>query len=89
MWRSTEIRTVLALAGVLLATACVQPAGANEVLKWNDTATKAATAGGQNNIQITRTIAMVQGAVHDALNAITPRYAALLLRRSRDGRRLA
>jgi hypothetical protein len=63
-----------ALAGILLATACVQPVAANEVLKWNDIAAKAATAGGQNNIQITRTIAMVQGAVHDALNAITPRY---------------
>jgi hypothetical protein len=37
---------------------------------------KAGTAGGQNNIQITRTIAMVQGAVHEALTAITPRYAA-------------
>ena len=76
MWRSTEIRTVLALAGIVLATACLQPADANEVLKWNDTATKAATASGQNPIQTTRTIAMVQGAVHDALNAITPRYAA-------------
>ncbi len=76
MWRSTEIRTVLALAGVVLATAGLQPAGANEVLKWNETATKAAAANGQNPIQTTRTIAMVQGAVHDALNAITPRYAA-------------
>jgi PAP2 superfamily len=88
MWRSTGTRTVVAcrktlgrrrhsaLAGFLLAATCLQPAGANEVLKWNDTAAKAATAGGQNNIQITRTIAMVQGAVHDALNAINPRYTA-------------
>jgi len=89
MWRSTETRTAGtsrqgrgtaslrgALAGILLATAGLQPATGNEVLKWNDIAAKAATAGGQNNIQITRTIAMVQGAVHDSLNAITPRYAA-------------
>ena len=88
MWRSTEIRTVMAsrkahlctllysaLAGVLLATAGVRAADANEVLKWNETAAKAAAANGQNPIQTSRTVAMVQGAVHDALNAITPRYA--------------
>ncbi len=63
-------------AAVLLLSAALLPADANEVLKWNETAAKAAAANGQNGIQITRTIAMVQGAVHDALNAITPRYAA-------------
>jgi hypothetical protein len=60
----------------LLATAPAPPAAANEVLTWNETTVKAATANGQNTIQITRTLAMVQGAVHDALNAITRRYAA-------------
>jgi uridylate kinase len=64
------------LVVVLLATTCLAPAAANEVLKWNETAVKVAAAGGQNPIQTTRTIAMVQAAVHDALNAITPRYAA-------------
>ena len=63
-------------AAVLLLSAALLPADANEVLKWNETAAKAAAANGQNGIQTTRTIAMVQGAVHDALNAITPRYAA-------------
>jgi hypothetical protein len=63
-------------ATILLCAVVLQPAAANEVLNWNDVAAKAGTAGGQNNIQITRTIAMVQGAVHDALNAISPRYAA-------------
>ena len=89
MWRSSERRTVVAsrkvigstllhsaLAIILLATACVQAEDANEVLKWNETAAKAAITGGQNPIQTSRTVAMVQGAVHDALNAITPRYAA-------------
>lgn len=62
---------------VLLALAlCGQAARANEVLKWNETALKAAATAGQNPIQQTRTIAMVQGAVHDALNAIRPRHAA-------------
>ena len=49
---------------------------ANDVLTWNETALNAAAANGQNNVQVTRTLAMVQGAVHDALNAITRRYAA-------------
>lgn len=60
----------------LLATALVPLAAANEVLKWNETALKAVTAGGQNLVQVTCTIAMVQGPVHDALNAINRRYAA-------------
>lgn len=62
------------IAAVLFGAAST--AAANEVLKWNDLSVKAAIAGGQNPIQQTRTIAMVQGAVHDALNAIQPRYAA-------------
>jgi len=60
----------------LLATALPARAAPNEVLTWNETAVKVATAGGQNGIQMTRTFAMVQGAVHDALNAITRRYDA-------------
>jgi hypothetical protein len=64
------------LGGCLLAIAVVPLAAANEVLKWNETALKAAVADGQHSIQVTRTIAMVQGAVHDALNAINRRYAA-------------
>ena len=68
------------LVGILvvcfLATAFTPLAAANEVLKWNETALKATTANGQNAVQVTRTIAMVQGAVHDALNAINRRYAA-------------
>ncbi len=65
------------LVAVLIATALViSPAIANEVLKWNEITVKAAIAGGQNPIQQTRTVAMVQAAVHDALNAIKPRYAA-------------
>ena len=52
------------------------PVSANDALRWNDTTVKAAGLGGQNSLQLTRTVAMVQAAVHDALNAIKPRYAA-------------
>jgi hypothetical protein len=52
------------------------PAGANEVVQWNETTMKAIAANGQNNVVSTRTLAMVQVAVHDALNAISRRYDA-------------
>jgi hypothetical protein len=75
-----RVFTRVLLIGILLiglmAAAHVPPAAANEVLTWNETVLKAVTANGQNGVQITRTLAMVQGAVHDALNAITRRYAA-------------
>jgi vanadium-dependent haloperoxidase-like protein len=64
-----------ALVAGLMSVAQAAPAS-NEVLTWHETALKAVAANGQNGIQITRTLAMVQGAVHDALNAITRRYAA-------------
>src|SRR5262249_18245505 len=49
---------------------------ANEVVQWNETTMKAIAANGQNNLVSTRTLAMVQAAVHDALNAINRRYDA-------------
>lgn len=64
------------LASAVVATLLTSPVSANEVLTWNDTTVRVAAIGGQNAIQQTRTVAMVQGAVHDALNAIKPRYAA-------------
>ena len=63
-------------AATIVTTLLAAPAAANEALKWNETTVRAAIVGGQNPIQQTRTVAMVQGAVHDALNAIKPRYAA-------------
>ncbi len=44
----------LAAAGAIVAL-CALPAAANDVLKWNDTTVKAATTGGQNPIQQSRT----------------------------------
>ena len=64
------------VAAAVLTALVAMPAFANDALRWNETTAKAAIAGGQNPIQQTRTVAMVQAAVHDALNAIKPRYAA-------------
>jgi hypothetical protein len=64
------------LVACLWALILAPPAFANEVVQWNETTMKAIVANGQNNIVSTRTIAMVQVAVHDALNAIDRRYDA-------------
>ena len=69
------IPAICALLTVLLGLA-VPPTRANDVLQWNETTLKAIEANGQNNVVATRTLAMVHAAVHDALNAITRRYAA-------------
>jgi hypothetical protein len=60
----------------LTAVLFVPRAAANEVVQWNETTMKAIVANGQNNLVSTRTLAMVQVAVHDALNAISRRYDA-------------
>ena len=65
-------RLVFCLTVVLF----VSQAAANEVVQWNETTMKAIAANGQNNLVATRTLAMVQAAVHDALNAINRRYDA-------------
>src|SRR5882724_2973111 len=48
----------------------------SEIVQWNETTVKAIEANGQSNVVATRTLAMVQVAVHDALNAISRRYDA-------------
>src|SRR5438094_7052377 len=52
------------------------PASANEVVQWNETTLKAIDADGRGNVVAARTLAMVQLAVHDALNAVSRRYDA-------------
>src|SRR5262247_4340998 len=60
----------------LTAALFISHAAANEAVQWNETTMKAIAANGQNNLVSTRTLAMVQAAVHDALNAISRRYDA-------------
>jgi hypothetical protein len=61
-----------ALAALLLSSA--RPAGADEVLRWNLVATEASAAGQTDPLTESRALAMLHVAVHDALNAIEPRY---------------
>jgi hypothetical protein len=67
----------------LLSLAFAQPA-TNEVLQWNEITMKAIDANGQSNVVATRTLAMTQGGVHDALNAINRRYDAYYFEGSAD-----
>jgi hypothetical protein len=67
---------IAGLVLLLAALALASGAAANEVVQWNETTMKAIGANGQNNVVSTRTLAMVQLAVHDALNAINRRYDA-------------
>jgi hypothetical protein len=67
------------VAGLILCLTIVSfplPAAANEAVQWNETTLKVIDANGQSNVVATRTLAMVQVAVHDALNAISRRYDA-------------
>src|SRR5258705_686599 len=47
----------------------------DRVSNWNTIAVQASLAAGQNGITQSRTLAIAQVAVHDALNTIEPRYA--------------
>jgi hypothetical protein len=75
--RTRRAWTTLSVPAVALWALCAAPCHAqdlNAVLEWNLVASNAAVAGGQNSVVQTRTFAMVQAAVHDALNAIDRRY---------------
>src|SRR6267378_5494385 len=61
---------------ICLTVLSMSEVAANEVVQWNETTMKAIVANGQNPLVSTRTLAMVQTAVHDALNAISRRYDA-------------
>ena len=79
MHRRRAIASVVPTASLLIclwALALAPPAFANEVVQWNETTMKAIVANGQSNVVSTRTLTMVQVAVHDALNAISRRYDA-------------
>ena len=67
---------MIIILACLFAISLVSPALANDVVQWNETTMKAIEANGQNNVVATRTLAMTQGAVHDAVNAISRRYDA-------------
>lgn len=73
-------KVVVSVLGLLALVGFGTPreAAADEVFDWNVTGFDATVAGGQNNVVISRTMAMMHLAVHDALNAIDRRYEPYL-----------
>ena len=59
---------------ILLAVAPTMAAGADSVSQWNGIAVQTSLTAGENAVVQSRTLAMAQAAVHDALNAIDRRY---------------
>ena len=74
--RVIGVAVATAVVACLLSLVLAPPAGANEVVQWNETTMKFIEANGQSAVVSTRTLAMVHGAVHDALNAIDRKYDA-------------
>src|SRR5678816_2215392 len=74
--RVIGLAVATAVVACLLGLPLTPPAGANEVVQWNETTMKFIEANGQIAVVSTRTLAMVHGAVHDALNAIDRKYDA-------------
>src|SRR4249920_916 len=61
-----------------LAVPVVAPA--DVVTQWNEKAIASATAGGQNPLVVSRTVAIVHTAMFDAVNSIENRYTPYAVR---------
>ena len=74
---STSLARRIALAALLTGAAILWPVSASAVdpaSHWNSVAVQAFLTAGQGQIPSSRTLAIVQLAIHDALNAIDSRY---------------
>ena len=75
------------LPGIVRSSA----SGANQVLAWNEIGFDVTMEGGQNPIHVSRSMAMMHLAIHDALNALDRRFEPYLYhgasatRPARDG----
>ena len=66
---------------IVVAMACVTQASAHQVVEWNQATLEITEADGiTSGAAHARTLAMVHLAMHDALNAIEPRYEAYAVR---------
>lgn len=65
------------LVSLIVAGSLVTPVWADEVLDWNEMLFRAALVGGTTALNTTRTAAIVQAAVFDAVNGIDRRYTPI------------
>src|SRR5262245_15760200 len=77
-------KVLLCIAIGILCTGSVF-AAADPVSNWNSIVSQAALAAGQSPPVVSRTLAIVQVAVHDALNAINSRYEPYAFRGNAPG----
>ena len=63
------------LFALLALSTAIAPAAADEVLSWNRLATDAAAAAQTDPLTESRAFAILHAAIHDAVNAVEPRYA--------------
>jgi hypothetical protein len=82
-WRRRLLERVLVMSAALCAVvtvasawpaAAAMPPAIDPVSQWNLIAVQATQTAGENAIVQSRTLAMAQAAVHDALNAVVPRF---------------
>ena len=72
-----SMRAAISTVTLLLAPVI---ACADVVTQWNEKAIASATAGGQNPLVVSRTVAIVHAAMFDAVNSIENRYAPYAVR---------
>ena len=70
-------RRAAAVAAALLLTAAAA-ARADEAVRWNRVATDASVAAALDPLTESRVFAIMHLAIHDAVNAVEPRYASYL-----------
>jgi hypothetical protein len=70
--------TLAALTGVVLLGGFLSSASADEVIRWNQVATDATTANKVDPLSESRIFAILHIAIHDAVNAVQPRYQPYL-----------
>ena len=69
-----SIETIAALTAVLLTITVASRASADEVTRWNQIATDASAVANTNPLAESCVFAIVHVAIHDAVNAVEPRY---------------
>ena len=74
MKRHTTVRLAGAALALLLLSALAVTARADEVLRWNELATGLAAKTNTDPLTESRWFAMMHVAMHDAINAVDPRF---------------
>ena len=72
-----RLATCLVAALLVLVLSAVSPAARADVITdWNETGVTAVVAGGLNGLAMSRAMAMIHAAMHDAVNGVERRYTS-------------